>query len=155
LSVPTTLRLTRSTLVSAPLNSQVKNAKRPSIEKSAWLMPPQSGVSIEYFSAIVFGSRKSRRLWASATTIADCPSGDQYMLYGSSTGIAAPGLPVSGSIGVRLPVARFSALFATQSVRRSHAGTTCCGFRPTGKVAITFSVAGSITDTLLAAWLGT
>ena len=57
-------------------------------------------------SAIVFGSRKSSRLSASATTIADLPSGVKYMLYGSSTAIALPGLPVFGSIGVRLPSVR-------------------------------------------------
>ena len=49
------------------------------------------------------GSRKSSRLSASATTIADLPSGVKYMLYGSSTTMVLPGLPVVGSIGVRLP----------------------------------------------------
>ena len=43
---------------------------------------------------------------ASATTIADLPSGEKYMLYGSSTAIGLPGLPVLGSIGVRLPSVR-------------------------------------------------
>ena len=64
------------------------------------------GTSIEYCSSIVFGSRKSSRFIASATTIADLPSGEKYMLYGSSTGIALPGLPVFGSIGVTLPSVR-------------------------------------------------
>ena len=41
------------------------------MEKSAWLMPEQFGVSMEYFIAIVWGSRKSRRLRASATTMAE------------------------------------------------------------------------------------
>ena len=102
-----------------PVNSHVKIANVPSIEKSAWLMPPHFGTSIEYCSFIVIGSRKSRRFIASATTMADLPSGDQYMLYGSSTAIALPGLPVTGSIGVRLPLVVFSALLATHSVRRS------------------------------------
>ena len=69
-------------------------------------MPAHFGVAIDAAAAIVFGSRKSRRLNASATTMADLPSGVKYMLYGSSTGIGAPGLPVIGSIGVRLPSVR-------------------------------------------------
>jgi hypothetical protein len=67
----------------------------------------------------------------------------------------APGFPVSGSIGVRLPLVRLSALLATQSVRRSHDGTTCCGFFPTWNVSMTFSVFGSMTDTELATRFGT
>ena len=67
------------------------------------------------------------------------------MLYGSSTAIALPGLPVFGSIGVRLPLVVFSALLATQSVFRSHDGTTCCGLRPTLNLSTTLKVAGSIT----------
>ncbi len=102
-----------------PSNSQVKKAVLPSMEKSAWLMPPHLGASIWYCIAIVFGSRKSRRWRASATTMADLPSGVKYMLYGSSTGIAVPVLPVRGSIGVRLPLLLRSALLAAHSVRRS------------------------------------
>ena len=83
------------------------------------------------------------------------PSGVQYMLYGSSTGMVLPGLPVSGSTSVRLPLSLFSALLATYSVFRSQLGTTCCGYRPTGKVLTTFRVAGSMTDTVCAMWLGT
>ena len=50
-----------------------------------------------------------------------------------------PGLPVRGSIGVRLPsLLPRSALFAAQSVRSSPDGTTCCGLRPTLKVSTTF-----------------
>ena len=67
-----------------------------------------SGSRSDCCSAIVSGSRKSRRLCASATTIAYLPSGVKYMLYGSSTGIGGPGLPVLGSIGVRLPLFRRS-----------------------------------------------
>ena len=85
-----------SILTSMPPNSQVKIAKRPSIEKSAWLMPAHCGVASDDLSAIVCGSRKSSRLYASATTIASLPSGVKYMLYGSSTAIALPGLPVFG-----------------------------------------------------------
>src|SRR5438128_2063336 len=125
------------------------------MEKSAWLIPAQFGVSIEYCNAIVWGSRKSSRLRASATTIADFPSGVKYMLYGSSTEIGAPGLPVLGSIGVRVPSARPSALFVTQSVFRSYDGTTCCGLSPTANVSTTFCVAGSITETLFERRLGT
>jgi hypothetical protein len=73
------------------------------------------------------------------------PSGVKYMLYGSSTGIARPGLPVRGSIGVRLPSLRPSALLVTHSVRRSHEGTMCCGETPTLKRSMTFIAAGSIT----------
>src|SRR3954470_2838632 len=110
-------------------------------------MPAQRGTSIEYWSCMVFGSRKSSRFIASATTMADLPSGEKYMLYGSSTGIALPALPVAGSIGIRLPLFVFSALFATHSVRKSHDGTTCCGFNPTLILPTTVNVAGSITYT--------
>ena len=48
-----------------------------------------------------------------------------------------------------------SALFVTQRVLRSHDGTTCWGFRPTGKVSTTFMVDGSITETLFDARFGT
>jgi len=43
-------------------------------------MPLHCGTAIEPCSAIVCGSRKSRRFSASATTIADFPSGEKYML---------------------------------------------------------------------------
>src|SRR5512133_1924050 len=153
--VPTTRRLTMSIFDTEPANSHVNSAKRPSIEKSAWLMPGHSGVGIENSSFIVCGSRKSRRSWASATTIAYLPSGEKYRLYGSSTGTAGPGLPVFGSIGVRLPLVWPSALLATHSVFRSHDGTTCWGSSPTLYVSTTFSVAGSITDTEFDPRLGT
>jgi hypothetical protein len=64
-------------------------------------------------------------------------------------------LPVSGSIGVRLPSVRPSALLATHSRRKSHDGTMCCGLRPTLKVSTTVSVRGSMTDTVLERRLGT
>src|SRR5437879_247156 len=52
----------------------------------------------------------------------------KYMLYGSSTGIVGPlGLPVMGSIGVRL----LDRSLVTYSVVRSHDGTTCWGSLPT------------------------
>ena len=78
--MPSTLRLTRSIFDTAPENSQVNRAYFPSMEKSAWLMPPHAGTGRENFSSIVVTSRKSRRLKASATTMAYFPSGDQYML---------------------------------------------------------------------------
>src|SRR5882672_2017452 len=118
-------------------------------------MPAQPGVLIEYCSFIVCGSRKSSRLRASATTIADEPSGEKYMLYGSSTSTALPGLPVFGSIGVSVPSVRPSALLVTHSVVRSHDGTMCCGLMPTLNLSITFIVAGSITYTSLDCRLGT
>ena len=96
-------------------------------------MPLHCGASRLDFSAIVCASRKSSRACDSATTIASLPSGVKYMLYGSSTVIALPGLPVFGSIGVRLPSVRPSALLVTHSVCRSHAGTTCCGLLADGK----------------------
>src|SRR5262245_27964598 len=104
---------------------------------------------------MVWGSRKSRRLRASATTMADRPSGAKYMLYGSSTATGRPGFPVVGSMGVRLPSVRPSALLVTQSVLRSHEGTTCWGLTPTLNRSITFMVAGSITYTSFALTLGT
>src|SRR5262249_37420024 len=128
---PTTCLLVRAIFTRLPWNSQGKITNLPSIEKSAWLMPAQSGVEIWDCHAMGVGSRKSGRFNASATTMADLPSGVKYMLYGSSTGIAVPGLPVCGSIGVRLPSVRPSALFVTHNVFRSHDGTTCCGFTPT------------------------
>src|SRR6185503_12925244 len=140
-------RLTRSILARLFANSQVKIANLPSMEKSAWLIPAHPGAAIEYCSFIVCGSRKSRRFIASATTIADLPSGEKYMLYGSSTGIAAPGLPVLGSMGVRLPLSVRSALLVTQSVFKSHDGTTCCGFKPTLYLSMTLKVFGSMTYT--------
>ena len=63
-----------------PWNSHVKIAKRPSMEKSAWLMPAHSGTASELCNAIVRGSRKSSRFSASATTMAERPSGEKYML---------------------------------------------------------------------------
>ena len=45
-------------------------------------------------------SRKSMRFSRSAITIAYLPSGVKYMLYGSSTWIVYPVLPVAGSIMV-------------------------------------------------------
>jgi len=66
-----------------------------------------------------------------------------------------PGLPVVGSMGVRVPSVRPSALLVTHRVLRSHEGTTCCGFTPTGKRSTTFMVAGSITETSLPWRLGT
>ena len=92
---------------------------------------------------------------ASATLIAYLPSGVKYMLYGSSTTTDCPGLPVFGSIGVSVPSVVPSALLVTHSVVRSHDGTTCCGLRPTLNVSTTCIVAGSITDTVLPARLGT
>src|SRR5258708_28907767 len=117
-------------------------------------MPRQRGVAIEYCNVMVCGSRKSSRFNASATMIADLPSGEKYMLYGSSTGTGAPGLPVFGSIGVRLPSVRPSALLATHNVRRSQAGTTCCGLMPTLNLSTTLRGAGSITATSLDLTLG-
>jgi len=66
-----------------------------------------------------------------------------------------PGFPVTGSMGVRLPSGRPSALLVTHSVFRSHEGTTCCGWIPTSKRSTTFMVAGSITVTSLPWRLGT
>ena len=138
-----------------PAYSHVKITKRPSMEKSAWLIPAHCGVGSDHWSAMVWGSRKSSRLRASATTTANFPSGVKYMLYGSSTGIALPGLPVRGSMGVRLPSVRPSALLVTQRVLRSHDGTTCCGLMPTLKRSTTLRVAGSITQTSFDERLGT
>src|SRR5262245_12407760 len=119
--------------------------------KSAWLMPAHPGTSSWLCTCIVVGSRKSSRLRASATLTADLPSGVKYMLYGSSTTTDGPGLPVFGSTGVSVPLVVPSALFVTQSVLRSHDGTTCCGFNPTLNVSTTCIVAGSMTDTVLSA----
>src|SRR5271169_2176073 len=66
-----------------------------------------------------------------------------------------PGFPVFGSMGVKLPLPRFSELFATHNVFRSYAGTTCCGFLPTLKWSTTLSVAGSMTYTSFDLTFGT
>jgi hypothetical protein len=77
--------------------------------------------------------------------MAERPSGVKYMLYGSSTAMDLPGFPVTGSMGVRLPSVRPSALLVTQSVLRSYEGTMCWGLMPTRKRSTTLSVVGSIT----------
>src|SRR5580704_10849371 len=118
-------------------------------------MSEQFGASIDCCSAIVCGSRKSSRLCRSATTIAARPSGVKYRLYGSSTGMAVPGLPVLGSIGVKLPLLRRAPLFATHKVFRSQDGMTCCGLAPTENRSTTENVAGSITYTLFERRFGT
>src|SRR4051812_26105719 len=118
-------------------------------------MPPQRGVAMENCSASVCGSRESRRFNASAAMMIDLPSGEGETLYGVSTAVALPGLPVRGSIGVRLPSERPSALLATHSVRMSHDGTTCCGLMPTLNLSTTLSVAGSITYTSFDVRFGT
>ncbi len=87
--------------------------------------------------------------------MASRPSGVKYMLYGSSTLIGLPGFAVFGSIGVRLPSVRPSALLVTQSVCRSHDGTMCCGLVPTLKRSTTLRVDGSITYTSLERKFGT
>src|SRR6266851_5462659 len=69
--------------------------------------------------------------------------------------MALPGLPVVGSMGVRLPSLRPSALFVTQSVLRSHEGTTCCGPIPTRNRSTTLRVCGSMTYTSCDCRLGT
>src|SRR6266566_9378014 len=104
---------------------------------------PEHGTGREWCSLNVCASRKSSRSRRSATTIAYRPSGVKYMLYGSSTWMSAPSLPVSGSIGVRV----FELLLRTQRVERSYDGTTCCGTAPVLKVRTIVYVAGSITVT--------
>src|SRR5260370_39852669 len=98
---------------------------RPSMEKSAWFTPEQFGVAIEYCSAMVCGSRKSRRRGASATTSADLPAGEKYMLYGSGTGTDGAGRPVFGARGVTLREGWPSALVGTDSDREAEDGVTC------------------------------
>ena len=63
----------------------------------------------------------------------------------------ARGLPVRGSIGVRLLPTSLS----TQSVFRSHDGVTCCGSAPTAKCSTILKVCGSITSTVLLSLFGT
>src|SRR5437773_12121485 len=104
---------------------------------------PRQSVRTDWTSFMVRGSRKSNRSRRSATTIAYRPSGVKYMLYGSSTWMSAPSLPVSGSIGVRV----FELLLRTQRVERSYDGTTCSGTAPVLKVRTIVYVAGSITVT--------
>src|SRR4051812_4790195 len=105
--------------------------------------------------AIVCGSRNARRFSASSTTMALLPSGEKYMLYGSCTTIALPGLPVFGSIGVSVPLVVRSALLVTHKVCRSQDGTMCCGLKPTLYLSITLKVEGSMTYTSLDCTWGT
>jgi hypothetical protein len=67
-------------LTNPPWNSQVAIKERPSIAKSRWFTPAQFGTATEPWRARVCGSRKSSRLRASATTMADWPSGVKYRL---------------------------------------------------------------------------
>ena len=69
--------------------------------------------------------------------------------------MALPGLPVVGSIGVKLPLLRRAPLLATHKVFRSQDGTTCCGLTPTGKRSTMANVAGSMTYTLFERRFGT
>ena len=109
------------------------------------------GVGSAWWSAIVRALRKSSSRRASETTTAQRPSAVKYMLYGSATGIGRPGRPVRGSIGVRL----LPRSLVTYSVRRFHAGTTCWGSTPTGKLSITLNVRWEITSTVFDSLLGT
>src|ERR1700738_4622852 len=118
-------------------------------------MPEQFGASMYCCDAIVCGSRKSSRLCRSATMIAARPSGVKYRLYGSSTGMAVPGLPVLGSIGVKLPLLRRAPLLATHKVFRSQDGATGWGAGAGGKRASRANVAGSMTYTLFERRFGT
>ena len=52
-------------------------------------------------------------------------------------GSSSPACRSSGSIGVRVPSVRPSALLVTHSVFRSHEGTTCCGLIPTRNLSTT------------------
>jgi hypothetical protein len=85
---------------------------------------------------------KSSRACASTTTIAFLPSGREVHVVRIVDRHRRPGFPVFGLIGVRLPSVRPSALLVTHSVRRSHAGTTCCGLRPTGNLSTTLKSPG-------------
>jgi len=49
---------------------------RPFGVKSAWSMPAQFGVSVSPCTCQVFGSYQTSRRRASATTMADLPSGE-------------------------------------------------------------------------------
>src|SRR4051794_33763709 len=114
-------------------------------------MPGQSGTASDDCSAIVRGSRKSSRRLLSATTIADEPSGVKYRLYGSSTAIGLPGVPVDASIGTTL----LPRLSSTHRVRRSYDGTMCCGSRAVLNDRSTVRVAWSITVTVFDTPFGT
>ena len=63
----------------------------------------------------------------------------------------APGLPVIGSIDVRL----FPLLLFTYRVFRSHEGTTCCGSAPVLQWSTICIVVGSITSIVFDSLLGT
>src|ERR1700687_3081259 len=115
-----------------------------------WLTPEQ-GTLIEYRSRIVCGSRKSMRSYSSAITSAYFPSWVKYRLYGSVTGIGAPGWPVAGLIGTRvLPSVSF-----TYNTEPSHDGVTWFGCPPTGNPPMTLYVFGSMTVTVLLKLFGT
>src|SRR5262245_33859443 len=103
------------------------------MEKSAWFTPEHCDVEIVYCIFIVCGSRNSSCFNASATTIADLPSGVKYRLYASGTLMVVPGFPVLGSIGVKMPESFLSALPAIHSVFKSHEGITCWGLPPMTK----------------------
>ena len=90
----------------AALELAGEDRELPSIEKSAWLMPAQLGVGIEYCSAIVCGSRKSSRLQRLGDHDGRAAVRREVHVVGIVDGDRLPGLPVCGSIGVRLPSVR-------------------------------------------------
>ena len=72
-------------------------ATRSSIEKSAWWLPGPPSVWMLHGSATVLGSRMSGRLRDSRHLDSRLAVGCEALLYGSSTGMALPGLPVRRS----------------------------------------------------------
>src|SRR5689334_4736214 len=100
---------------------------------------------------MVCGSRNTNWRSIEAMTTAYLPSGVKYRLYGSCTGTSSPTFPVAGSMGVsELPRS-----LLTHRVLRSHDGTTCCGWVPTGIVLTTLYVFGSMTVTVSDSVFGT
>ena len=108
-------------------------------------MPEQPGAAIDC-------CKRHRMGIAKVEPFAPLGDDDRRMAVGRKIEIVGvvdrdgwPGLPVLGSIGVKLPDVRRLPLLATHKVFKSHDGTTCCGLTPTGKRSITARVAGSIT----------
>ena len=85
---------------------------------------------IGQYAVIAAYVRQREREIALRVALGASPANVRWLVLAEALRLSAIGA-VIGLIGVRLPLVVFSALFATQSVFRSHDGTTCCGFSPT------------------------
>ena len=133
-----------------PWNSQVKIANVPSMEKSAWLTPAQSG-------DVERALERHRLRVEEVEALARLGDDDRRLAVGREVHVVRvvdgrtgpPGLPVFGSIGVSVPSVRALGVVRDPQrleVPRRH-DVLRVQARPS-KVSTTCIVAGSITDTV-------